>query len=418
MAADQECALASAKDYTEKCLTPPSPSTGHPLPGGLGCVCGQATNGFPIAGTCVAPAHCQAGTVGALGGGTSAVGAGSLGLLAGAVGGLLGALLMSPSSQDTSVPASTATTGVCTSSYYAESDTPTPTDPCAYYVAPSTTIAASSTTSTTCDALSQALGMCNGTLPVVTPIIAPSTTPIITPTGPVSVPTTTPVQINPATAQVTGSFGGQGVATVTPPGLTGSIQTTGTGATFVTNDTQGNTETSTFFGGDAIGGFVSDLVGGWCQSRPWASGFIASIIPPSFFDGLCTAGGFTVGTPPAAAPVQNAQAQTSVVLTQTPVQTTPTVVQALAPSAPALPARVDIWAVPPSVPLGSRTTIFWNTENVTQCSETSPDGSFSQSSLSGGAATVPLTEPTTYSISCVDAQGNPQTDYITVEISG
>jgi hypothetical protein len=92
--------------------------------------------------------------------------------------------------------------------------------------------------------------------------------------------------------------------------------------------------------------------------------------------------------------------------------------QATAPTAPVLPPRVDIWAVPTSVPLGARTTIFWNTENVANCTETSPDGSFKQNSLSGGASTVPLTEATTYTISCLDSQQNPQTDYVTVTISG
>jgi hypothetical protein len=83
-----------------------------------------------------------------------------------------------------------------------------------------------------------------------------------------------------------------------------------------------------------------------------------------------------------------------------------------------LPARVDIWAVPASVPLGARTTVFWNTENVTNCTETSPDGNFNQTSLTGGAATVPLTGPTVFTISCLDSQHNPTTNYITVRISG
>ena len=74
--------------------------------------------------------------------------------------------------------------------------------------------------------------------------------------------------------------------------------------------------------------------------------------------------------------------------------------------------------MPATVPLGARTTIFWNTENVTNCTETSPDGSFSQTSLSGGAATVPLTEATTFTISCLDSQQNPATDYVTVSIAG
>ena len=227
--------------------------------------------------------------------------------------------------------------------------------------------------------------------------------------------------VNPdltTTADVTGTFVAPNSQTgTTTPGLSGGIQTTGTGATFTANNVQDNTETSAFFGGDTIGGFVSNLVGGWCHSRPWAGGLIASIIPPSFFDGLCSSGGFAVGTPTAAVATSGSTNQTSVVLTQTKVQqTTPT--QTTLPTTQLIPARVDIWAVPSTVPLGARTTIFWNTENVTNCTETSPDGSFSQTSLSGGAATVPLTEATTFTISCLDSQQNPATDYVTVSIAG
>ncbi|HVM73402.1 MAG TPA: hypothetical protein VMU13_00790 [Candidatus Paceibacterota bacterium] len=244
--------------------------------------------------------------------------------------------------------------------------------------------------------------------------------------------TDTTTTINPdltTTANVTGTFQPPNTQTATlTPGLTGAIQTTGSGGTFVANnvDTNANSETSSFFGGDAIGGFVNNLISGWCQSRPWASGFIASIIPPSFFDGLCTQSGFTVGTPVSTtATTQTASTQIQTVLTQTPVQTSATPNHSTtAPSspvptqAPFIPPRVDIWAVPSTVPLGARTTIFWNTENVTSCSETSPDGSFNQSSLSGGAATVPLTQATVYTISCLDTQNNPATDYVTVSISG
>jgi hypothetical protein len=114
-----------------------------------------------------------------------------------------------------------------------------------------------------------------------------------------------------------------------------------------------------------------------------------------------------------------------VTLTQTPTNqhlnstgapSHPQVQQAVPVTTPVVPGRVDIWAVPPSVALGARATIFWNTENVSNCTETSPDGSFRQTSLSGGAATVPLTEPTTFTISCLDSGQNPTTDYVTVNI--
>jgi len=68
---------------------------------------------------------------------------------------------------------------------------------------------------------------------------------------------------------------------------------------------------------------------------------------------------------------------------------------------------VSIWAVPPSVPSGARASIYWNTQGVTQCSETSSDGSFIQITLSGGAATAPLTSATTtFTISCLAPDGS------------
>jgi hypothetical protein len=78
---------------------------------------------------------------------------------------------------------------------------------------------------------------------------------------------------------------------------------------------------------------------------------------------------------------------------------------------------VDIWAVPAAVPLGARTTIFWNTQGVTNCTETSPDGSFNQNSLSGGAATVPITGATTFSISCDAPDGSHVTGYVVVNLA-
>jgi hypothetical protein len=353
----------------------------------------------------------------------------SLGQLASAIGQALGSLMSAASggsgSSDTPTTPTTGTTG-CTTSYYDTSDPSVPSeDPCAIYVPTTTLGTTSSSTDSSIQSLLDALngtpgGSLNGS------------------SGSVGSTDTSGTALNPdvTTASSTGSFnpfGNLPVATSTA-GLSGSIELASTSATFVTNDIQGNVETASFFGGDTISGFVSNLVGSWCTSRPWASGFIASIIPPSFFDGLCTNGGFTVGAPQPAANgsaagsdsgITETQATGYVSLTQTPVDQTQTQTQpataviqtASASTTPYIPGRVDIWAVPPSVPLGARTTIFWNTENVSNCTETSPDGSFSQTSLSGGAATVPLTEPTTYTISCLDSQQNPVTDYVTVDIS-
>ncbi len=369
---------------------------------------------------------CKATGAAGVGGGGNALG--SLGQLAQTVGQLLGQLMSAGSGSGSGSSGSTPTTGTtgCISSYYAESTTPAPTDPCAYYVPPAGTTVGSTTTDTTAQDLLNALNDTTGT-DLLNTLSGSTTGTTVNNTN-----TNTNLNSDITTANTTGSFNpnnpsNQPVATDTT-GISGNIQTTPTGATFVTNQIQGNSETSSFLGGDAISGFVSNVIASWCTTRPWASGFIASIIPPSFFDGLCQSNGFAVG-PTAAAPVAAAtSAQTNVTLTQTPVQQSTPVSNSSSPTTaqqqtvtntgPVIPGRVDIWAVPPSVALGARTTIFWNTENVTNCTETSPDGSFQQTSLSGGAATVPLTESTTFTISCLDAGQNPVTDYVTVNIGG
>ncbi len=294
------------------------------------------------------------------------------------------------------------------------------TDPCAQYV-PNSTLATSSV-----DANSQALLdlLAQG---------GSTTTFGGTGTGTGGNPSTTTTVNNTdltPIAHVIGTFQAPNTQTATvTPGLSGAIQTDGSGATFIATNVQDTTETSSFFGGDGVGGFVGTLVGSWCHSRPWAIGFIASIIPPSFFDGLCSSNGFTVGNAAPTAAVNTATTGTNVtytnhtapVLTQSPVQKLPaksTVKQVLQSSLPFVTPRVDIWAVPSSVPLGARAEIFWNSENVLSCTVASPDGSFHQTSLSGASATVPLTGPTTFTMSCLDTQQNPVTDYVTVNIGG
>ena len=154
-----------------------------------------------------------------------------------------------------------------------------------------------------------------------------------------------------------------------------------------------------------------------CQNRPWANSVVSFVIPPTFFDGLCSWQGYQVGKP---APPP----QPTVILQQTkpaPVTKKPTPPKqppaAASSTPPAVPPQVDIWAVPAAVPLGSRTSIFWNTKGVASCTETSPDGSFNESTLSGGASTVPLSGSTTFTISCLTADGKPVTNYVTVNMS-
>jgi hypothetical protein len=228
--------------------------------------------------------------------------------------------------------------------------------------------------------------------------------------------------------QVLQNLGGLLAGTTTPqlpgtgqsspnfPGVLGNILLENNGATIFasTVNSANNSESSSFFGSDTLGAQPQSVASQLCQNRPWASNFLADVIPPSFFDSLCQWGGYQVGQ----LPQQTAPTQPQVTLSQQAQtqQTTPAV-QTQSTTTPAVPAQATITAEPASVPLGARTSIFWNSQGVTQCTETSPDGSFSENSLSGGAATVPITGPTTFSIYCLDPNGNPVTNDVTVEVS-
>ncbi len=200
------------------------------------------------------------------------------------------------------------------------------------------------------------------------------------------------------------------------PGVTGNIQLTSNGGTILANGTDlaNNTEVAGFYGSDTFGSQgPQGIVGQLCQSRPWAGSFVSALIPPTFFDNLCSLGGYQVGAPP-----PPTLQQTVVQTPNTETAAAPTTPAASAqPSVPAIPPQATIWAVPASVSLGARTSIFWNTQGVNNCTETSPDGSFNQTSLYGSASTVPLTGPTTFTISCLSPGGSPVTNYVTVNLS-
>lgn len=197
-------------------------------------------------------------------------------------------------------------------------------------------------------------------------------------------------------------------------GAQGNIQVQQNGATIVANtvDTTGNTAVAGFYGADTVSGSQQPqgLVAQLCQTRPWAGSFFSYVIPPSFFDGLCQWQGYQVGVPQVA---QSAPQTVTLTQTKVPAKTATTSQSA----ATAVPPKVQIWAVPASVPLGARTSILWSAQGVNNCTETSPDGSFTSNTLQGNAATVPLTGPTTYSISCQAPDGTPVTGYVTVNIA-
>jgi len=191
----------------------------------------------------------------------------------------------------------------------------------------------------------------------------------------------------------------------------------GNGATIYSSnfDSKTNTAISGFIGANSSGGSVG-LAAWLCRTRPWANNIISRIIPSSFFDSLCTRRGYAVGAQPVRT-VTPGLTQTrlpAVKKTATPVKNTTTTATSTVPT---IPPRVQVWAVPATVSIGSRTSIFWSARGVENCLVTSPDGSFRQTTLSGGASTVPLTTSTTYTISCLTPDGTPVTDYFTVRMA-
>lgn len=214
--------------------------------------------------------------------------------------------------------------------------------------------------------------------------------------------------------------------------LSGDIRVSSSGATVIVEnpDSQRNSVIAGFLGTNSDGHDTQPqgIVQGWCKNRPWASNFLSFIIPASFFDGLCTLRGYSIGQPSIGGISSTATtSRPAISLTQTsvtrrpvirPATTTPPRVAASSTPVYTLPApQADIWAVPAAVPLGTRTTVYWNSKNVVSCLVSSPDGSFSHTSLSGGGATVPLSGATTFTISCDSADGQHATDFVTVRLS-
>jgi len=355
------------------------------------------------------------------------------------LGELFGKLMQQPPSTPSASTPPTSTTNPtgCQGSYFQTSDiSQIGVNPCAQYVAPvsGSLLNGSGTGTGVCDPLSAALGTCGGSTSTGGTSTDTSTGTIIN----LNTNTNTDTNVNTNTEASTSTDTNAGPAAANPstggtrrvifapasvfktgvqltPGARGDIKVTDSGATVVagTRDTQNNVEVAGFYGAQTFGGTEPQgLVGQWCQSRPWANNFLSKIVAPSFFDGLCSWRGYQVGSPPAAAAPQVTVIQQTVQARQPAT----TVRAATTTSAPAIPPRVDIWAVPASVPLGARTSIFWNTQGVTNCTETSPDGSFNQSSLSGGAATVAITGATTFTISCLAPDGSHVTAFVTVNL--
>lgn len=271
----------------------------------------------------------------------------------------------------------------CSSTYFV---TQPSSDPCAIY---SPEILGSDLSDSLFDAL-------NATTPTENATVKVNSTPKSTPTPtPANTPTTT-VQVRPI---------GPGAASssqLKPQGFAGDVFELSAGATIVGSFREGLSEVAGFFGAGSSGS--SSAAGRLCQSRPWTRGLLTSIIPSAFFDGLCKWSGYQVGS------AQPVSGSTYVPPPKKSAETVPA--QA---SYAQTNGEVEIWAEPESVRLGTRTYIFWNSRNVVSCRAEGP--SFVQTTLSGGASTVPITGPSTFSIECTTASGATVKDAVTVQIA-
>jgi hypothetical protein len=340
--------------------------------------CADATNGFKTTGMCAHPGIC-AGTA------TSDGTLGSIGQLLSGIAALMKAMQSTPSA-DSGMP--TYSTPTCPNGNYTV--TIPSTDPCAIYQPPAatTTIPATIDISTSTPTASPDLGGTPGD---------PSAGVSIGGGGSIKTATTTGTQMQP---QGNGIHGDLKVDTV---GVTA----------FASNQDQANNFTvAAFYGVDATGGQTPGMIASqMCMFRPWAGNFLASVAPAAFFDALCKLHGYQVGLP---APVIITPAVVPVV--QHPATTTPPA-PPIGYTGPNVPPEVKVWAVPSSVALGARTSIFWSTQGVYNCTVTSPDGSFNQKTVSGGASTVPLTADTTFTISCLKPDNTPDTAYTVVKLA-
>jgi len=368
--------------------------------------CGDSTNGFSTSGFCVSstPGICGAQSSSGQNGGMQGLQQAMQALQAiqqmlqqmkGGGGGGGGGGSSSPSGEST-------TPGLGGCAQYYNVTTPS-SDPCAVYIPPiSNALGSTTDTSAANDLISSLL---SGSYANQTPFTSGTTGT----TNTSSQAQVTGTNGTPATPSSASSFTG---SIVPASGLSGDIQYSTQDVTVLVNnvDTKGNTQVAGFYGTPA-GGQPTSVIASMCSARPWANNFLSFIIPGTFFDSLCTLRGYAVGTPvvSAPAPTRTSSASKPQQGTIVPVAATST--------GPYVPPQADIWAVPAAVPLGARTTIFWNAKGVSSCSETSPDGSFTQSTVSGGAATVPLSGATTYSISCVTPSGDHITNYVTVNLS-
>lgn len=383
-------------------INPPKCDSGGPnkanCPVGI---CVDTTNGFTTLGVCPAANKCEGVTASGKGGDLKGAQE-ALGMLkqiadlfkGGGGGGGGGG------STPTDTYTGTGATG-CTQTYFV---TQPSTDPCAIYNPDPLSSGLGGVSDSLLDAL-KGTDTTGGTVIKVTTSTSTGTT-NSTATTPTNTATTT-VSVTPINAPGSASSTG-----LRPDGFSGDVQELSAGATIIGNFREGLSEVAGFFGAGTLGGGASKSAAGrLCENRPWAQGLLSNVIPTSFFDGLCRWSGYQVGM------AQQAQVQAQSGTSFIPgagsakVQNTTPAQAQYAP----IQGEADIWAEPVNVRLGARTYIFWNSRNVVSCRSEGP--SFLQTSLSGGAATVPIAGPTTFTIECQTAASTTVRDSVTVQIA-
>ncbi len=380
--ADEMC--VSGRDYSCPCGATCSKGG---LPGGLNCPCKDMTNSFATFGVCVDLKKCLAKSTSD---GMFDVGQAALGL---SIDGVMKALQGGqPGGNFGQTPFTQSFGGDGCVQYFKTSDISQLSNPCAQYVPAVSDKIDAGAGYDGCDLVNSILGKCGGGTVATGTNTSGNTISTIT--------TKTPrVIFQPNLGGFSGPLGG----------LRGDILQYARGATVVAGarDDKNNVEVAGFYGSQTFGNQESQsLVGRWCQSRPWAGNFLSRIAAPSFFDDLCKARGYQVGVATSTPQVTLIQKSATKKATSTSAAT----------STPAVPPKADIWASPPSVPLGGRTSIFWDSQGVMSCTETSIDGNFNQKSLSGGSATVPIIGATTFTITCLVSDGSTVTSSVTVNL--
>ncbi len=355
------------------------------VPGVIGKPCGDTVNNIPVTGVCKAQWTCE----GRSGGGAGGIGDQAISSLLGqAMQQVMQALQGGGGGGGGSGAGAVPDSSLAGCTNYYQVSTPS-TDPCAIYSPSAVLDAGGAGSSGIANSLLDALG-------------SPA-------------PSNVSGGILDTIKNVTGTGSNTQTNTQTPTagnqGLSGDLRVGNAGATIFANLREGLSEVAGFFGGSTGGASQAlSAAGRLCSTRPWEGGFVGNVISPAFFDGICKLSGYQVGVVP-----QSQSGGTSNTLpTSSGGGGTNT-----APIRPGfvsdVPPEADIWAEPSSVRLGTRTYIFWRAQGVASCEASGPN--FSQNSLSGGASTVPISGPTTFSIECLTGASTTISDSVTVQIA-